>query len=86
MSLPRGDDYQATDGVYIYAGFAETARVGGADLQARTGQYSEKVAVVSLAAGLATLGLWAAGIIKGDQCSCHHLGRSIATHDLLKTC
>lgn len=36
-----------------------------ADLQARTGQYSEKVAVVSLAAGLATLGLWAAGIIKG---------------------
>jgi hypothetical protein len=39
------------------------------DLQAKTGQYSEKAAVVGLAAGLLVLGLWATGILKGKDSS-----------------
>lgn len=42
------------------------ARLGSADLQARTGQYSEKAAEVALVAGLVVLGLWATGVIKLD--------------------
>ncbi len=35
-----------------------------ADLQARTGEFSEKGAEVALVAGLVVLGLWATGVIK----------------------
>ena len=37
-----------------------------ADLQARTGEYSEKGAEVALVAGLIVLGLWATGVLKTD--------------------
>ncbi|CAL5224953.1 g7723 [Coccomyxa viridis] len=36
------------------------------DLQARTGEYSEKGAEVALVAGVIVLGLWATGILKTD--------------------
>ncbi len=35
-----------------------------ADLQARTGQYTEKAAVVGLVVGVITLGLWSTGVLK----------------------
>ncbi|BDA40356.1 probable TVP38/TMEM64 family membrane protein Mb1528c [Coccomyxa sp. Obi] len=34
------------------------------DLQARTGQYTEKAAVVGLVVGVITLGLWSTGVLK----------------------
>ena len=37
-----------------------------ADLQARTGELSEKGAEVALVAGVVVLGLWATGVIKTD--------------------
>lgn len=37
-----------------------------AELQARTGEYSEKGAEVALVAGLVVLGLWATGVLKTD--------------------
>ncbi|EIE22112.1 hypothetical protein COCSUDRAFT_66464 [Coccomyxa subellipsoidea C-169] len=37
------------------------------DLQARTGQYTEKAAVIGLVLGLITLGLWSTGVIKSPD-------------------
>ena len=41
-------------------------RCACADLQARTGELSEKGAEVALVAGVVVLGLWATGVIKTD--------------------
>ena len=46
-----------------------------ADLQARTGEYSEKGAEVALVAGVVVLGLWATGILKTDGSDDPDVGR-----------
>ncbi len=49
---------------YLYWGLKEL--FAHAELQARTGEYSEKGAEVALVAGLVVLGLWATGVLKSD--------------------